>query len=107
MNCFPLQDQTAHPNFTSLMSSIPKTLSESQESAVKTSARALLLRLLDQLRRCLRSWTESEREWVARPARDLGAGGGVCKPVGSLTLKPLRGVDTMTQIQDECGTRRV
>lgn len=34
-----------------------------EDSAVKASARALLLRLMDHLRRCLRPWTDAEREW--------------------------------------------
>ena len=76
INCVHSQDHCPSPIYQ-LFACVPPNipmLSEikvhgaflCQESAVKTSARALLLRLLDQLRRCLRSWTDSEREWVAR-----------------------------------------
>ena len=37
--------------------------SEEEESPVRASARALLLRLLSLLKRCLRPWSEAEREW--------------------------------------------
>ena len=45
--------------------------SEEEESLVRSSARALLLRLLSLLRRCLRPWSEAEREWVFSLARQL------------------------------------
>lgn len=54
-----------------MKSSVLDSDATEEESAVKTSARALLLRLLDQLRRCLRSWTDSEREWVWSLASEL------------------------------------
>ncbi|CAJ1402021.1 unnamed protein product [Effrenium voratum] len=38
---------------------------------VRASARQLLLRLLDQLRRSLRPWTDAERDWVFGLAREL------------------------------------
>ncbi|CAE6909586.1 Pik3cb [Symbiodinium natans] len=46
-------------------------LYEVEDSALRRSAKALLLRFLEQLCVRLRPWTESEREWLWGLARDL------------------------------------
>lgn len=51
--------------------SYPVLCKAEEESSSRASARALLLRLLGQLKVCLRSWTESEREWILGMAEDL------------------------------------
>ena len=63
--------QTLAAEVSAVKNSVLRSDATQEDSAVKASARALLLRLMDHLRRCLRPWTDAEREWVWSLAGEL------------------------------------